>query len=391
MTVELLRQSPVGRLVSIKGYDPRFEEDYDTEAFVPEPLPAVVPLSPATYTLVADAAAAVGRADQAAYLLPNPALLTRPSIRREAVSTSALEGTYTAFTDVLEADFLDEDELSSSVSEVVNYVRAAEDALAWIAEGRPITVALLCELQSMIVRGTRGDTPDSGRVRSTQVFIGADRRRVTEARFVPPPPGDLLRDGVEAWESWVRTGNDLHVLVRMALAHYQFETLHPFVDGNGRLGRLIAILQLVQEGHLRVPILNLSPWLESRRDQYQDHLLAVSQSGDFEAWVAFFCAAVRAQALEAVSRIHRLLELKDRMRQRLRKARAKGTALLIAEDLIGYPMLTVTLAHQRYGVSYQAANTAVSRLVDLGILRQRNEGRYDRIFSADDVLRIIEL
>lgn len=390
MTSELLQASPVGRLVSIRGYDPRFEEQYEAEAFVPKPLPEAVNLSPATYTQVAEAAAAIGRADQAAYLLPNPSLLTRPSIRREAVSTSALEGTYTAFTDVLEADFLHEDELSSSVSEVFNYVRAAEAALDWISE-RPITVALLCELQRMIVRGTRSDTSDSGRVRATQVFIGADRRRVTEARFIPPPPGDLLRDGVEDWERWVRTANDLHVLVRMALAHYQFETLHPFIDGNGRLGRLIAILQLVKEGHLRVPILNLSPWLEARREQYQDHLLTVSQSGDFEPWVAFFCRAVKAQALEAVQRVHRLLELKNQMLQRLRKARAKGTSLLIAEELIGYPMLTVTLAHRRYGVSYQAANSAVSRLVDLGILRQRNEGRYDRIFSADEVLRIIEL
>lgn len=385
-----LRDSPIGQLVSITGFDPRFGEDYAAEAYVPDPLPPTVPLSAATYSLVADAAAAVARADQAAFLLPNPQLLARPSIRREAVSTSALEGTYTAFTDVLEADFLDRGQLSASVAEVVNYVNAAEAALEWIRD-RPITVSFLAHLQKMIVTGTRADTDSAGRLRDTQVFIGVDRRRVNEARFIPPPAGDLLRDGMEAWEGWIRADSDLQIIVRMALAHYQFETLHPFTDGNGRLGRLVAILQLVQQGDLRIPILNLSPWLEQRRSEYQDGLLELSVTGNFEPWVVFFCEAVRSQAAEAVDRVHKLLGYKDAVLSKLRTARAKGTSLRIAEDLIGFPMLTATLAQQRYGVSYQAANTAISRLVDLGILRQRNRGNYDRIFGADEVLRIIEI
>jgi Fic family protein len=152
-------------------------------------------------------------------------LLVRPAFLREAVSTSALEGTFAAFTDVLEADFLDEDELSSSVAEVRNYVRTAEAAFGWIRE-RPITITLLEHLQKMLVRGTRADTAEAGHVRTTQVFIGAENRRISEARFVPPPPGDHLRDGLEAWQRWITEPHALHPVGQTALAHHQFESLH---------------------------------------------------------------------------------------------------------------------------------------------------------------------
>src|SRR5215468_7148207 len=166
-------------MIEISGFDPRFHESYRTPAYLPDPLPDRVTLTSATHAAIADAAGHVARADQAVTQLPNPSLLVRPSIRQEAVSTSALEGTFAAFTDVLEADFLDEAELSSSVAEVRNYVRTTEAALGWIND-RPITVASLEHLQKMLVRGTRADTAEAGHVRTTQVFIGAENRRVTE-------------------------------------------------------------------------------------------------------------------------------------------------------------------------------------------------------------------
>ena len=376
--------------MEISGWDPRFQERFDHKAYLPDPLPDQLELEPETYNAIVEASAAVARADQAASLLPNPRLLARPAIRREAVSTSALEGTYAALTDVLEAEFLGRDQVSASVGEVRNYIEAAEYAYDQVLDGVPISRHLLETIHGILVKGTSSHTQDAGRIRTTQVFIGAGGGSVGEARFIPPPPGDFLRDGLEAWENWIGADSSLPTVVRMAAAHYQFESLHPFNDGNGRIGRLIAVLQLLQAGDLRVPVLNLSPWLEGRRRDYQDGLLELSQTGNWNPWIVFFSGAVSAQAADAVGRVDALLALKDRFMEQLRRARAKGVSLRIAEELIGFPMLTVSLAHERYGVSYQAANSAVSRLVQLGILRQRTEGRYDRIFASDDVLTVIQ-
>ncbi|WP_431238152.1 Fic family protein [Mycolicibacterium aichiense] len=389
MDVDKLSESPVGQLVAISGYDPRFKEPYDYVAFVPDPLPAELPLDAVTYAAVIDASAAMARADQAASLLPNPVLLARPATRREAVSTSALEGTYAALSDVFAADFLDADEVTSSVSEVRNYVTAADAAYEMIADGQPISIRMLEDLQRALLRGTSSDGPHAGSVRTTQVFIGVGTRRVTTARFVPPPADHRLRDGLESWQEWIRdTSKELPTIIRVAAAHYQFETLHPFHDGNGRLGRLVMALQLMISGDLRYPVLNISPWLEQNRTEYQDGLLRVSQTGDWNPWVCLISTAVHAEALEVIARVDKLLALRQGFQALLRGS--KGVSLRIADDLIGYPMVTASLASQLYGVSYQAANTAIAKLVDLGILRQRSAGRYDRIFQCDAVLAALE-
>jgi Fic family protein len=382
------RSSPVGSLVRITGWDPRFHERYDCSAFIPDPLPTKLDLAQETYLAVTDAAVAVARLDQAAFRLPNPGLLARPAIRQEAVSTSALEGTYAALDDVLEADFLNRNQLTAPVAEVHNYVEAAELAFEWIKD-KPITVGMLEQLQKILVRGTRGDSHDAGRIRTTQVFTGADGGRVDDARFVPSPPGDQLRAGIDAWASWLMAEDTIPLVIKMALGHYQFETLHPFNDGNGRLGRLVCVLQLAHRGELRVPVLNLSPWLEGRRRQYQDHLLAVSATGDFEPWIRFFSEAVRAQAVRGMEKIDALHDWRDDALTQLLDADVRGVAVRIVEDLFGYPLITATPTAERYGVSYQAANTAIRRLVELGILEERTGRKYGRVFAARRVLNII--
>ncbi|GAA0911388.1 Fic family protein [Virgisporangium aurantiacum] len=382
------QSSPVGSLVRISGWDPRYNEPYECSAYLPEPLPSKLELAQETYHAVTEAAVAVARLDQAAFRLPNAGLLARPAIRQEAVSTSALEGTYAALDDVLEADFLNRDQLSASVAEVHNYVEAAELAFEWVKD-KPITVGLLEHLQKILVRGTRGDSHDSGRIRTSQVFIGGSGGRVGDARFVPSPPGDQLRAGVDAWADWLMAEDTIPLVIKMALGHYQFETLHPFNDGNGRLGRLVCVLQLAHRGELRVPILNLSPWLESRRREYQDHLLAISATGDFEPWIRFFSEAVRAQAIRGVEKIDALHDWRDSALNRLLDAGVRGVAARITEDLIGYPLITVKIAAARFHVSNQAANTAIGRLMELGVLEERTGRRYGRVFAARSVLNII--
>ncbi len=392
MDASRLSKSPIGRMIEISGFDKRFGEEFRIEAFMPSPLPQDLSLTGSTYKLIAEAASWVARADQAVRQLPNPALMVRPTIRREAVDTSALEGTFAALTDVLEADFLDEEELSRPVSEVRNFVLAADQALGWVSAGRPITLQLIEDLQSTLVRGTSSDTSEAGHVRTSQVMIGlAKAQRVSEARFVPPPPGDLLRDGVQEWLEWVQAASpDRHVISQAAMAHYQFETLHPFNDGNGRLGRLISLLQLIVAGDLQSLVMNLSPWLKERQEEYQDALFEVSATGEWGPWIEFFCQALVAHGREGVLRVQELISLRRRLLDQIKNVGVRGTAARLAGDLIGYPMLTANTVKDLYGVSAQAANTAVARLTEVGILRQRTEGRYARIFSCDQVLALLE-
>lgn len=392
MDLAAIADSPIGHLVPISGMDSWRGEPYQHKAFVPDPLPHTirdVPISPSTWTAVVDAASALSQLDQAGRQVPNPELVHRPTLRREAQSTSALEGTHAAFTDVLEADLDGQRAMRSvEVGEVHNYVDAADLAFDWIAD-RPLNLAMLGELQQVLVRGTPGEQGDVGRIRDRQVVVGQGGP-IAEARFVPPPPGELLYEGVRQWLAWINGPSDITPVVRAALAHYQFETLHPFSDGNGRLGRLIIVLQLMQYGVLHHPLLIVSPWFEARRREYQDHLLAVSQTGSLDPWIRFFADGLRAQATETLRRIEALLDYQEELRVAIRDNAIHGTRARLMEDLIGQPIVTPTWAQKRYGVSYPAANEAIAKLVRDGVLTEMTGRSYARLFGASRVLQILE-
>ena len=384
-------------MTTVSGHDGRFGEDYEVDAFVPDDLPDRLSLTSTTWMAMSDAAAELARLAAAASLIPRPQLVARVAMRREAIGTSALEGTYANLTDLFAAEVLPEDEQDSHVApnvrEIMNYTRAADAAFAWIQD-RPITIGMISELQAQIVRGTLTDGPDAGAIRTTQVFISAKPRRVTEARFNPPPPGDQLRSMCERWVSWLTDPDpcqQIHLIARLAMAHYQFETLHPFTDGNGRLGRLVVVLQMLREGALRAPVLAVSPWLEERADEYRDHLLAVSETGDWTPWIEFFAEAVATEARSGHDRIMRLLELRDEIGKAVREARPRARlAVEIADDLIAFPILSVADANRRYGRSNQANRDAVATLVELGMLEPYNESSYDRLFWSPKVFQVIE-
>ncbi len=389
MDISVFQDSPVGCLQRVRGHDAYLDRPYDHFAFVPQPLPSEVPLAGLTIKLMAEAERSVGRLDAAVNRLPNPSLLVRPALRREAVSTSALEGTYAPFQEVLEADYVEERKRSAEVREVLNYVEAAERGLALI-QRKPICLNLIAELQAVIVRGTRSDGFDAGRLRSGQVYIGERKLGIERSRFVPPPEGDLLRDGVSDWEKWINSEGHTPLLVKAALGHYQFETLHPFSDGNGRLGRLIVTLQLVADGAMQYPVLNLSPWFEPRKDEYKDALLAVSRTGDYDPWLQFFFGAVIAQAEDAVARIGDLMAVRAEFLERLRADKAKGVVLEIVEDLIGYPVITPSQAASLHQVTYPPAAKAVERLERLGILKEITGKSYGRVYACERVMRIVD-
>jgi Fic family protein len=385
--LDALRASPIGRLVPISTPDHRTGAFVDYWAFLPDPLPADFSLSSATWGAVTRAEAALARLDQASRQIPQPALLRQPSLRREAQSTSALEGTFAPIEDVLESDLEDRARASREVREILNYVVAAEEGFRWIRE-RPLTPGLLASLQRLLVQGTPGQYSDAGAIRDRQVLIGARNAAISDARFVPPPPGDHLAAGLDAWLAWLNDPPELPSTIVAALTHYQFETLHPFSDGNGRIGRLIIALQLMARGVLREPILVVSPWFEERRDQYQDGLLELSVSGDWDGWVEFFARAVEASANDTRDRIDRLLEWQDATLSRVRAAGVVGVGERVAGELIGNPVVRATQVAQRHGVSRQGAMKALRRLDELGIVQERNRGG-GVSFSVPDVIAIL--
>jgi Fic family protein len=230
---------------------------------------------------------------------------------------------------------------------------------------------------------------DSGQLRQRQVFIGERELGIEQSRFVPVPDGELLRTGVSDWEKWINAADEIPLVVKAAIGHYQFETLHPFSDGNGRLGRLIVVLQLMEAGTLAYPVLNLSPWLRSRKEQYKSLLLDVSATGDFNPWVQFFANAVEAQAADMVQRIEELLAVREDLLRTVRESKRHGFVTEIIEDLIGYQPLTPSSTAKRHGVQYKTANDAFAKLEEMSILQEITGEKYGRIFVCPAVLRII--
>ena len=386
----------VGTSVPISGFDPRVAEEYHTDAFVPFELPTSLTLQESTWLAITEAATELGRLDAATDLVPNPRLITRIAARAEAVGTSAIEGTFAELADLYTTEALPVGEgdppMPPQVVEVMNYARAAEDAYSWISE-RPITIGMLSALQREIVRNTESDGPEAGALRTTQVFVGARDRPIRHAHYVPPRPGDQMRSLLEHWVGWLTdpvATERIPLIARVAMAHFQFEAIHPYTDGNGRLGRLVVVLQMLRESALRQPVLSISSWLHESGAAYREELRAVSRDGNWDAWIAFFAHAIASAASADRERITRVVQLRNDIsaiiRQRLPRA---ALAREIAEGLIDSPILSVASAHRRYGRSEQANRAAINQLLDTDLLKQYGEAGYRRLYWSPQVFRAI--
>jgi Fic family protein len=389
MDLERLGNSPIGSLVPIVAPDPVTREVVEGHAFLPAPLPREMLLSTETWNRINAATASLARLDGAARLIPNPGLLRRPTLRREAQSTSALEGTYAPFPEVLAADE-DAANLSAELREVLNFERMAQLAFSW-PEERRITLSMLGELQRILVTGTSGELSDAGGLRNRIVAIGPRGRGFDAARFVPPPHGDQLRAEVESLLDWVHAPPELPTVVQAALTHYQFECLHPYSDGNGRIGRLLVIVQLLRGEVIREPLLVVSPWFEQRRDEYQDALLELSCTGHWDPWIAFFAEGVAASASGSQRKVERLVALQENLRGRVQAAGKRGVAERLAADLVGQPYVTRGGVRDRYSVSGQGAFNAISTLMELGILETTfpSTPRASQLYVATEVVQVI--
>jgi Fic family protein len=380
------KDSP-GRLVAITG----------GEAFVPDPLPRHLALPAAVVRLLGDARAMLGRLSEGLRVLPSPELFLRLFQTREAVLSSRIEGTQTTLEEAfVNAATTDAEELVDDAREVHNYGRALAAGVDALAHGRELTTWLVKDLHRELLRAVRGESRQPGEFRRGQALIGppGSERDPRLARFVPPPALELsacLGD----LDAYLHARGPDEALVRVALAHYQFETIHPFADGNGRTGRLLLILQMVWEGILDRPSLYLSPCLERRRQEYYDRLLQVSTRGAFVPWVEFFVGAVIESAQETLDRLHRLRELSHEFGERLRKGQSQKPAQL-AQQLFALPFLTVPMAKELLGVPQsKTAQEAIDKLVQAGILElmdhrpRMGRGRPPKLYRCTAILDIM--
>lgn len=391
MDLEKFKTSPLGKLVSISGVDPKFGE-WDYFAFAPHDLPEEpIELSQLTYLQVSNTRAALASLDRSSRQLINPRLLSGPTLRREAQSTSALEGTYAALEEVFATDEKIEP-TDQNLREVMNYVRAANIAFSSIREGRPITLDFLENLQARLISGTSVDNPHGGKIRDIQVVIGTHPgAKIEDARYVPPPPGLGLPIQVRTLLDWMQNEQRklLDPVVAAAMVHYQFETLHPFNDGNGRIGRLLIVLQLMLQQQISEPLISASPWFEARRADYYDSLLQVSATGDWDQWVRFFARGIEVSAREADQRLTDLISLRASLQERLVSGHLRAqTASQLVDFCLGHLVFTVPDLVEELGVTYARANSLVKQFVDLKILRQFDNRKSNRRFTSPDVLAI---
>jgi Fic family protein len=373
-------QNSPGRLVRCpQGYT----------AFVPNPLEPSLNLDMPLVAALSGADRALSELAGVARTLPNPHLLIAPFMRREAVLSSRIEGTQASFSDLLffEAANLGEREMPD-VREVANYVRALEYGLDRLSQ-LPLSLRLLREMHARLLEGVRGQNLTPGEFRRSQNWIGPPGCTLTDATFVPPPV-DEMNTQLGLLEKYLHSQSPLPPLIRLAMVHYQFEAIHPFLDGNGRIGRLLITLLLCTEKLLPQPLLYLSAYFEKYRDDYYRNLLGVSEAGGWEQWVRFFLQAVAIQARDAVRRSDQLLALWREYRARLQEARSSALALRLVDDLFQYPALTNPAISKRLGITPRSAQLNIDKLHRAGIVQEATGHRRNRIYIAPEIIRIVE-
>jgi Fic family protein len=358
-------------------------------AFVPNALPPAG-LDHARITkALSDAAAAIGELNGIGRTLPNPYLLIRPLQRREVISSSSMEGTYTTVDELLLAEVADGVDASSDTREVLNYMHALADGIASL-KTFPLSLRTLKDAHATLLRGvpkTRGASVRPGEFKQHQNFIGA--YQIEQARFIPPPPREAEDCLSELEKYWHRDEDGLDILIDAALIHYQFETIHPFADGNGRVGRMLILLHLFMRQKLLQPLLYLSPVFERRKDEYIDRMYAVSRYGDWEGWVVFFLHVMQESAREAIGMADSIVALQRDYRERLQKARISANLLAAVDYLFQQPAVSIPKLREHLGVSYPAAKANVELLIREKILTEVAGSDNPRLFFARDIISII--
>jgi Fic family protein len=345
--------------------------------------------------MLSEADRALGELAGLGRTVPNPHLLIRPFIHREAVLSSRIEGTQADIADLYAYEVgqavlpgFKSAAPAADVREVLNYVRALEYGLDRL-QTFPMSLRLIRNLHERLMEGVRGEYGTPGEFRRSQNWLGAPGCLLREAEFVPPPVPEM-QEVLHDFEMYLHRDCLYPPLVRIGMIHYQFEAIHPFIDGNGRIGRLLISLLLVHWTLLALPLLYLSAYFERHRQDYYDLLMAVSARGAWRDWLLFFLRGVAEQARDAIHRAKRLQDLQAEWRQYLIQTRASSSLLHLMDGLFASPFLTIPRITQLLGVTYRTAKRNVGKLLEAGIVQQVGEASYARTFVAEKVLQVIE-
>jgi Fic family protein len=338
---------------------------------------------------LAEASHALGRLDGSVFTLPDPDLFVLMYVRKEAVLSSQIEGTQSSLQDLLEAEArIFSPDRPADVREVINYVHAMNYGLERLAT-LPVSVRLIREIHERLLKGVRGHKLTPGELRRSQNWIGPGSCTLNEATFVPPPP-DAVPQALSDLERFLHERDDLPVLVKVGLAHAQFATIHPFLDGNGRVGRLLITFLLCERGVLHKPVLYLSHYFKRHRQEYYDRLQAVRDAGDWEGWLGFFLRGVTDVSAQATETAQRILAVRERRREQITQSfgRTAGNGLKVLEQLFRTPIISVKKVQPITKTEFPAANQLVQRPVQLGVLKEITGQARNRQFLFEEYVQL---
>ena len=358
------------------------------QSFRPNPLPPVpeVEMDEELVKLLIDANKQLAKLDTASRLISNADLFISMYVRKEALISSQIEGTQCTLDDVLDPEV--EENANLDVSDVINYVKATQYALNRLKE-LPLCCRLIREIHEVLMDGVRGQDKTPGEFRCSQNWIGPANCALKEARYIPPNVEDM-QNAMMDLEKYINENTDYDPLIRVALIHYQFETIHPFLDGYGRIGRLLILLYLMEQGQLTKPVIYISYFLKKNQIEYYDRISEVRRSGNFEQWIRFFLEAVSKAASDSLEAINRLSTLHDTNVQRLPKTnRSKDNLRAVFDYIEQYPIIDIKRTAKELEISYNTVATAVKKLVEFGILQETTNAARNRVFAYEGYLEIL--
>lgn len=356
------------------------------KSFRPAPLPPLVDMDNEMVSLLTSATKALATLDTLSSYIPNMNLFVSMYVRKEALLSSQIEGTQATLEDVL--DPLIEKNANQNVADVVNYIKATEFALERM-NTLPLCNRLIKETHEVLMSGVRGQEKNPGEFRTSQNWIGAAGSSLKNARYIPPNPEDMI-NAMSDLEKYINSDDSLDLLIQAALLHYQFETIHPFLDGNGRVGRLLITLFLMEKKALNSPALYISYYLKKNRIEYYDRMSEVRNKDNYEQWIKFFLNAIKESADESVDTIKKLSELHD---ANIKKIGAMGRAAKNARAVFDYieqnPIIDIGKTAEELNLAFSTVSLAVNRLVNAGILIQTNNANRNRVFAYEGYLAIL--
>lgn len=356
--------------------------------FIPNPLPPKVEFDEELVLILSKAEEKLGKLSGIGLTLPSPNLLIIPYLRKEAIMSTRIEGTRISMQEVLLSEAKEKEEKTKDAQEVINYINTVNYALTKI-EKSPINVELIKNMHKVLMEEVRGDERSPGEFREVQNWIGSELSKVSDANFVPPNP-EAVPKLMEDLIDYLNSEHNVPVLVRCALMHYQFETIHPFCDGNGRIGRSLITVYLCKKKKMIKPLLYISEFFEKYRLEYNELLFRTGQTGKFENWIKFFLKAVEVQSEDALVRAYKLLDLREAYRKRVQREAQSSDILNIIDYLFSNPFITVKKAQMISDVTYPTAKRYMEKLAEYEILKETNRLQREKTFVAHEIYEIIK-